>query len=100
MIGVVSFRGSVLPPLAAAGQEDDNRTEEKSNHGRESTPRSDRIGSVGAAAVRVDVVLDDLQLVSCLCQEDRAGKHETYPERGKVNGHHHHGYKPGHDCDH
>jgi hypothetical protein len=48
------------PPVGNAGEEDDELGEEEEDHGGEAGPHADGVEGVGAAAVFVDVVFDDL----------------------------------------
>ena len=64
---VAVCRGPVLAaaPLAAAGEEDEDHADKQQNHGRERRPHPDAVVGVGAAAVAVDVVFDDLRGRAC-----------------------------------
>ena len=50
-----------LPALSAAGEENNRCADEKENHGCKTSPHADAVVCVRAAAVFVDVVLDDLE---------------------------------------
>ena len=58
-IGLV---GSILLrfPRAEAGEQDDEHAQEEQDHGCQAGPHANGVESVGAAAVGVDMVFDDL----------------------------------------
>ena len=58
--GAAAAAGLALAPLATAGEEDEDHADEEQDHGCQRRPHTDRVEGVRAAAVLVDVVLDDL----------------------------------------
>ena len=52
-----------LPALGAAGEEDNRRADQEKDHGCKTSPHADAVVCVRAAAVFVDVVLDDLKML-------------------------------------
>jgi len=72
--------GPVLPATCAASNKDNDSAKEQANHGSEASPHSHAVKSMGAAAILVDMILDD-------------------PKDYKVNHHNHQRDDPRYDGD-
>ena len=51
---------ALLPALTAAGEEDDDHADEEQNHCSKNCPHTDRIECMGATAIGIHMVLDNL----------------------------------------